>query len=152
METQGLGTNVVCQVAVVVRDIEKAARAYAQVFNVPVPQARETETADKTNIKYRGETTTGRAKLAFFNLGQVSLELIEPIGGPSTWQEHLDTRGEGMHHIAFRVENMDRAVAFLDSNGCPAVQSGDFKGGCYAYIDATKDLKIVLELLASTNK
>lgn len=152
MGTGALGSNVVCQVAVVVRDIEKAAQAYAEIFGVPTPQARETETADKTNISYRGETTTGRAKLAFFNLGQVSLELIEPIGGPSTWQEHLDTHGEGMHHIAFRVEDMDRSVAMLDAKGCPTIQRGDFKGGCYAYVDATKDLKVVLELLASTPK
>lgn len=149
MESQGLGSNVVCQVAVVVRDIERAARAYAEVFNLPVPAVRETATADQTNIKYKGATTTGRAKLAFLNLGQVSLELIEPIGGPSTWQEHLDTRGEGMHHIAFKVQGMERACAFLDGKGCPTVQSGDFKGGRYAYVDATKDLKLVLELLES---
>ncbi|MCW8133222.1 MAG: VOC family protein [Planctomycetota bacterium] len=152
MGTEALGSNVVCQVAVVVRDIEKTARAYAEIFGVPAPQPRETETAEKTNIKYKGETTAGRAKLAFFNLGQVSLELIEPIGGPSTWQEHLDARGEGVHHIAFRVEDMDRSVAMLDAKGCPTVQRGDFKGGCYAYVDATKDLKVVLELLASTPK
>jgi catechol 2,3-dioxygenase-like lactoylglutathione lyase family enzyme len=150
MDAQGLGSSAVCQVAVVVKDIEKAAKAYAEVFNLPVPQVRETETEEKTNIRYKGKPTKARAKLAFFNMGQVSLELIEPIGGPSTWQEHLDARGEGVHHIAFRVPNMEQSVSFLDAKGCPTVQRGDFKGGCYAYVDASKDLKVVLELLAST--
>ena len=41
---------------------------------------------EETNIKYRGKPTDGRAKLAFLKLGEISLELIEPIGGPSIWQ------------------------------------------------------------------
>jgi hypothetical protein len=38
-----------------------------------------------------------------FMLG-LSIELIEPDGKPSTWQEFLDIRGEGIHHIAFLQE------------------------------------------------
>ena len=150
MDIPGLGSSVVCQVAVVVRDIERAARAYAEVFNLKVPEIHVTETEEQTHIRYRGQPTPGRAKLAFFPLGQVALELIEPVGGPSTWKEHLDTRGEGVHHIAFRVQGMERALGFLDAKGMPAVQRGDFKGGRYAYVDATQDLKVVLELLEST--
>ena len=150
MSTAALGSNVICQVAVVVRDIEAAAKKYAEVFGLPVPEPRLTAPAEETNIQYRGETTSGRAKLAFFSMGAVALELIQPVGGPSTWQEHLDAHGEGVHHIAFRVQGMDQALAFLDARGMPCVQRGDFKGGCYAYVDATKDLKVVLELLENS--
>jgi len=145
-------TKNLCQVAVVVRDVERAAKAYAELFGVPVPQARTTETADKTNIKYKGETTSGRAKLAFIQLENLSLELIEPVGGPSTWQEHLDAHGEGIHHIAFHVKGMDAVLGKLAEKGMPAVQRGDFTGGRYAYVDGSKELKLVLELLESTPK
>jgi catechol 2,3-dioxygenase-like lactoylglutathione lyase family enzyme len=144
-----LGSSVICQIAVVVRDIEKSARAYADLFGVEVPRWNLTETGDQTHARYRGEPTEGRAKLAFFRLGEVSLELIEPVGGPSTWREHLDTRGESVHHIAFRIQGMDEQVAMLARKGMPAVQRGDFKGGCYAYIDSVPQLGVMLELLES---
>jgi len=103
---------------------------------------------DETNARYHGEPTDARAKLAFFQLGGVSLELIEPIGGPSTWAEHLENHGEGVHHLAFRTDGMDDTIARLEGKGLSLAQRGDFPGGCYAYMDGGP-LKVVLELLAS---
>ena len=76
-----------------------------------------------------------------------SLELIEPIGGPSTWQEFLDERGEGVHHIAFFVEDTDQVVALLEGNGIAVVQQGDYTGGRYTYVDSAPALGVILELL-----
>jgi 4-hydroxyphenylpyruvate dioxygenase-like putative hemolysin len=115
---------------------------------VAVPKVIITDPAEKAHTRYRGQPTQGRAKLAFFQLGsQVSLELIEPVGGPSTWQEHLDKHGEGMHHIAFRVKGMDEVIGKLEVQGISLIQRGDYTGGRYAYLDATEKLKVVLELL-----
>jgi len=50
---------------------------------------------------------TGVQTCALPILGSLSLELIEPVGGPSTWREFLDTRGEGVHHIAFHVPDTE---------------------------------------------
>jgi catechol 2,3-dioxygenase-like lactoylglutathione lyase family enzyme len=152
MNRPSLGTNVVCQVGLVVRDIERTARAYAEIFGLEVPPVRVTGTADRTQVRYRGKTTPGRAKLAFFQMGQVSIELIEPIDGPSTWREFLDAHGEGVHHLAFRVKGMDQALAFLNARGIPAVQRGEFRGGRYAYVDSAPALKVLLELLESDGK
>jgi methylmalonyl-CoA/ethylmalonyl-CoA epimerase len=80
-------------------------------------------------------------------MGQVSLELIEPIGGPSTWREFLDERGEGVHHIAFTVEGTDEVVAFLAGAGIAVVQQGDYTGGRYTYVDSMSTLGVILELL-----
>lgn len=137
----------VCQIAIVVRDIEQAARRYADLFGVPVPEAHTTDTEDKTHIRYRGRPTPARAKLAFVQMGQISLELIEPIGGPSTWQEFLDSHGEGVHHIAFRVTGMDEVLAHLNGKGMATAQRGDYTGGRYAYVDAAETLGVNLELL-----
>ncbi len=142
-----IGDNVICQVGMVVRDIEKTASAYADVFGVPVPPVLLTDEEKVSHVRYRGRPTAGRAKLAFFPMGAVSLELIEPVGGPSTWREFLDRHGEGVHHIAFMVKGMDGVLAYLDGKRLPAVQRGDYKGGRYAYVDAEGPLKIALELL-----
>ncbi len=142
----------ICQVAVVVRDIEKAAQTYADLFGVSKPNVIVTDSSDKAHTNYRGKDTEARAKLAFFNLGALTLELIEPVGGPSVWKEVLDQNGPSIHHIAFRVPNMGESVAQLDANGIPTVQRGDFTGGCYAYCDGSEKLGAVIELLASTPK
>ena len=147
MKEKGIGTKVVCQIGLVVRDIEKMAKTYADVFGMDVPNVIITDTEDIAHTKFRGAPTQAQAKLAFLQMGDVSLELIEPIGEPSTWKEFLDEHGEGVHHIAFQIKGMEEVLAYLDSKGIPAVQRGDYTGGRYAYVDSAPSLGIILELL-----
>jgi len=88
-----------------------------------------------------------RAKLAFIELKNITLELIEPDRNPSTWREFLDTHGEGVHHVAFEIKGMDEKTALLGKKGMPLLQKGDYEGGRYAYIDGTAQLGLILELL-----
>ena len=149
MPEKGIGTNVICQVGLVVRDIERTAKAYADVLGMEVPPVRVTDPQPVAHTKYRGAPTEGQAKLVFFQMGSLSLELIEPVGGPSTWKEFLDTHGEGVHHVAFRIQGMDEVLAYLEGKGMFAVQRGDYKGGRYAYVDSTPALGVIIELLES---
>lgn len=138
----------ITQVAVIVRDIERSAKAYAALFSLPAPPIIETEGFDEANTHYRGRPTEGRAKLAFFDMGALQFELIQPLGGPSTWQEFLDEHGEGIHHIAFGVKGMDDVLVRLERHGVPTVQRGDYKGGRYAYVDGCPaGLGALIELL-----
>jgi methylmalonyl-CoA epimerase len=146
-EKQGLGTNVICQIGLVVRDIEQTAKAYANIFGMDMPPIRITDTEEITHIKFRGAPTQARAKLAFFQMGSVSLELIEPVGEHSTWKEFLNEHGEGVHHIAFRIKGMDKVLEFLAEKDIPAIQRGDYTGGRYAYVDSASALGVILELL-----
>ena len=147
MNKQDLGTNIVCQIGLVVRDIKKSAEAYSQIFGMPEPDVIVTDKPDVAKTKYRGTPTSARAKLAFLNMGQVSLELIEPIGGPSTWQEFLDEKGEGVHHIAFRIKGTDEVVTFLGEKEIGVLQQGHYTGGMYTYVDSAPALGVILELL-----
>lgn len=147
-EQKGLGTQVITQVGIVVRDIEKMLDAYCQVFQLAErPKVSITDTVDKAHTVIRGESTPAQAKLAFINMGQVQIELIEPVGGPSTWKEFLDKNGDGVHHIAFQVKGTDQVVTFLQGQGIPLVQQGDYTGGMYTYLDAAPKLGVMLELL-----
>ena len=147
MSDRDLGTDIVTQVAIVTSDIEAKARAWAELLGVPAPEIRETASAAETQIRYRGQQTPARAKLAFFRLGKVSLELIEPIDRPSTWGDQLDQHGDSLHHIAFRIEGMAEKLALLDDLGIPLVHKGEYKGGRYAYVDGIEKLGATLELL-----
>ncbi|WP_027092517.1 VOC family protein [Cohnella thermotolerans] len=142
-----LGNPVITQIGLLVHDIEKTSQAYADFFGVEKPQWFWTDAADIAQTEYRGERSEARAKLAFFDMGSLQLELIEPDDRPSTWRESLDKNGEGFHHIAFVVDGMKEKVALLENKGFPLLQKGEYTGGRYAYIDTFKDLKVLIELL-----
>ncbi|WP_199614120.1 VOC family protein [Paenibacillus alkalitolerans] len=142
-----LGTQFITQIGLIVRDIEKTSQAYADFFGVEKPKWFLTDTLDKTNARYNGQPTEARAKLAFFDMGSLQLELIEPDEHPSTWRQFLDTHGEGVHHIAFSVEGMGDKISAMEAEGMPLIQKGDYTGGRYAYMDTVKNLKVIIELL-----
>jgi methylmalonyl-CoA/ethylmalonyl-CoA epimerase len=147
MNNHGLGTSTICQVGLIVRDIERSIKAYSQVFGLPKPDIIITDPPEIAKTKYKGEPTKAQAKLAFFDMGQVSLELIEPVGGPSTWQEFLDENGEGVHHIAFRIKGTEQVIAFLAEKGIDVTQQGRYTGGMYTYMNSAPVLGTILELL-----
>ncbi|HEV2066740.1 MAG TPA: VOC family protein, partial [Thermomicrobiales bacterium] len=97
MTQPSLGTDTVVQVGIVVHDIEGKARAWSDILGLPMPEIIITDTPEKAQTEYRGQATTARAKLAFFRMGQVDIELIEPVGDPCTWKDHLDQHGESLH-------------------------------------------------------
>lgn len=145
------GGGRVTQIGVVVQDIEKASQAYAEFLGMEKPQWFLTDTVDKAHTVFKGESTEARAKLAFFELNNITIELIEPVGGPSTWQEFLETKGEGIHHIAFEIKDMDKKIERLKGGGMSLLQKGDYEGGRYSYMDAGEDLGLILELLENFN-
>jgi len=146
MTENGMGTHVVTQIALVVKDMDKAIEAYSRIFGLPKPDVMLTDPTN-AHATYRGVPTNAQAKSAFFHLGQVDLELIEPVAGDSVWQEVLDKKGEGVHHIAFQIKGTDGVTDFLDQNGIPTIQQGQYTGGMYTYVDSEPQLGVMLELL-----
>ena len=143
-----LGTKVVTQIGILVHDIDKTSAEYAKFLGVEVPQWTETDIEEKAQTKYMGQPSKARAKLAFFDIGEnLSLELIQPDHNPSTWRHDLDKNGEGFHHIAFVIKGMQEKITLLEKNGMQLLQTGEYEGGRYAYMDANDSLKLVLELL-----
>jgi catechol 2,3-dioxygenase-like lactoylglutathione lyase family enzyme len=138
---------VITQVGIIVRDIEASVERYSRIFGVEKPPIVITDGSEKARTKFAGEPTEARAKLAFFKMGQVQIELIEPIGGPSSWEHFLEEKGEGVHHIAFVTNDTNRLVNALGQEGIEAVQQGHFQGGMYTYLDSVPELGVMLNVL-----
>ena len=147
MKDNVLGTKVITFIGVLVHDIEKTSQAYADFLGIEQPPWIMTDAVDKARTEYRGQRSEARAKLAFFEMGSLEIELIEPDHNPSTWREVLDKNGEGAHYIAFEVEGMKDKLAVLERNQMPVLQKGEYAGGRYAYIDTLRNLKVIIELL-----
>lgn len=59
-------------------------------------------------------------------LGSVELEYVSPVDDePSYWKECLDRDGEGLHHLAFRTDNITDDMQGLCDMGCTIVQAGN---------------------------
>ncbi len=142
-----LEPNTVVQIGIIVKDVRKASRRYAEVFGLPEPEVVPIAADSFAHTRYHGEASTATGKGAFFHLGPVEMELIEPVGQPSTWDDFLQTHGEGIHHIAVKTGDMGAAKEFLASKGMDTIQEGGWDGGQYAYIESTGQLGTILELL-----
>ncbi|MNJ33112.1 hypothetical protein D3C77_277910 [compost metagenome] len=152
MEKSLLGTNVITQIGIIVRDIEKVSQSYADFLGIEKPQWFWTDGVEVAQTELRGESSAARAKLAFFDCGSLQLELIEPDEHPSTWREFLDEHGEGVHHIAFVIKGMKEKIAVLEAKQMPLIQKGEYTGGRYAYMDTFKELKVMVELLENDHE
>jgi ribosomal protein S18 acetylase RimI-like enzyme/catechol 2,3-dioxygenase-like lactoylglutathione lyase family enzyme len=139
-----LGTQPVTQVAFIVEDIDIARHAWAHVLGVPVPGVRITTPGFERDLTYLGQPTGAQAKLSFFNLGQVQVELVQPM--PETGKSVWDNAKPGVHHLAFRTRNMHETQIALSEVGVPLVFRGDGPNGSQmAYFDAREQLGIYFE-------
>jgi len=148
MEKQPLETSKVAQIGIIVKDIEKTAKDYADFLGLPMPAISQTAGFEESQAMYRGKPCDSTAKLAFLNVGEgIDIELIQPDEKPSTWREFLDEKGEGVHHIAFWIKDTKGKTKKLETMGIPLVQSGEWGTGRYGYFDAMDSLKLVIETL-----
>jgi len=99
-------------VAVVVRDIDKAVEYYQSLGIATV--GRE--------VIFPESKPKIRAK--FVQIGSLPIELIQPVEGESSYKEFLDSKGEGVQHIAFAVHNLDNEMAKLVDKGASVMVKG----------------------------
>jgi hypothetical protein len=143
------GLNKVVQVAFVCRDVEATSKQWAAVMGVPPPKIWLTHPGNEVKVIYRGKPSEAQAKIAIIKAGQVDLEFLQPLGDNSSWMDYLKTKGEGVQHIAFRVEDPAKATEFFKQLGMGVIHQGRFDDddGTYIYIDSMDRLLVNVELL-----
>jgi hypothetical protein len=104
---------------------------------------------------YRGKPGGFTMKLGWHRHGKVPYEWILSTAGPNVYEDHLAKHGEGFHHLAFNVTDIDKASAEWAAWGFPPSQSGAWGeagkrgSGRYAYHDVQAAGGIDIELLWS---
>jgi methylmalonyl-CoA/ethylmalonyl-CoA epimerase len=139
----------ISQIAVVVRDMEKALKDYTEtlgwgpwsVFDYKPPLLHDTEV--------RGEPVEFRMIGAETHLDGLDFELIQPVSGPSIYQEFLDTRGEGVQHIACMQHSFDDSTAMKAHwarRGAKVLMGGRIGESIeFYYLDTAPIVKFILE-------
>ncbi len=147
--TAGLGP--VSQFAFVVRDL-RAVSAYWQKLGFP---AMDYSMSVPTNRVYRGQPGRFSQEQGWHRYGKVVYEWLQPIEGPTVYQEFLNAHGEGFHHLAFNTAAIEPGIAPWTAAGFAISQAGDWgeKGkpgsGHFTYIDTETVGGVTMELLWS---
>lgn len=90
-------------VGVVVRDMEQAMRFYRDMLGLPIYKMQV--------IHEQG------VKAALLTVGNSEIELLEPIVADNGIARYLERKGEGLHHICFEADDVERDLADLKSRG-----------------------------------
>jgi methylmalonyl-CoA/ethylmalonyl-CoA epimerase len=74
---------------------------------------------DTLGAQFEGveEVASQKVRVAFFRINDVRLELLEPTDRASPVAKFLENHGEGLHHLAFTVENIQNRIDELKSEG-----------------------------------
>lgn len=76
----------------------------------------------------REEVASQKVKTAFFEAGDVHLELLEPTSPDSPIAKFLEKNGEGIHHIAFRVDDVVGQLKQASDAGVKLIHEVPFDG------------------------
>ena len=101
-------------VGIAVKDLNKSNELFKKLLG---KQSYKTEVVDSESV-----TTS------FFKVGNQKIELLEASELNSTIARFIERRGEGMHHLAFHVENIDEEIERLEKEGFEFVSKTPTKG------------------------
>ncbi|MCL2247101.1 MAG: methylmalonyl-CoA epimerase [Lentimicrobiaceae bacterium] len=74
------------------------------------------------------EVAEQKVKTAFFKVGETKIELLEPTSEESTVAKFIEKKGEGVHHIAFHVDGVAKALEECESKGIQLIDKAPRKG------------------------
>ena len=74
---------------------------------------------DVLGMSYQGteEVAEQKVRVAFLQIGESKIELLEPTSADSPIAKFLEKNGSGIHHIAYQVENIAETLAGLEQKG-----------------------------------
>ncbi len=123
-------------IGIIVHDMEDAMQKYEQAFNL---KNKHVETNEEFKVK-----------ICFIPVGEVLVEFIEPTEKNSRFGLFLKEKGESVHHIAYRVDDIDEAVRHLREIGIKLQQDEPKPGGAGSrviFIDPADTNNVEIELV-----
>lgn len=133
--------NAVCtvdyvdHVGIAVIDIDETMRFFQEVFDVPPGEIKE--------LPDQG------VKGVLLPVGQTRLELLQPLSADSPVGRFLERRGEGLHHLAFHVDDIAQKLQTLKDKGLELVDQAPREGlsGTIAFVHPKSVHGILTELV-----
>ncbi len=136
------------QINIVVRDIEEAVKGWSALLGRDDLKIQSRHLEGGENYTYRGEPVSCDLKVCDIDMGSFVIELHEPAGGPSSFQEFLEKHGNGVHHIGFEVgADRDQVIADLKDAGYDVNRTlGIYPGSSWTIVDGEDRLGVNLNI------
>jgi len=123
-------------VGIAVKDLDEAIHVYRDILG----------------FKLEGVHTMNERmlKIAFFSLGESRIELLQPLSPDSTVAKFLETRGEGIQHLAVKVKNVEATLEEFKSKGVVLIDEKPrtgVLGNKMAFVHPKSTRGVLLELV-----
>jgi methylmalonyl-CoA/ethylmalonyl-CoA epimerase len=99
---------------IAVRSIAEARKFYEEILGLPC-EGEETVESQKV-------------KTAFFAVGEIHIELLEPTSEESPIAKFLKKNGEGIHHVAYKTDNIEDQIKQAREGGCRLIHETPIEG------------------------
>lgn len=124
------------QIGIVVKNMEATMKFYEKMFGIePFPTVESA-------------VDSAKLKIGLFQLGEVQIELIQVLEGETIHSKFVEKRGEGLHHLGFFVEDIEKELARMEKEGIKVLERGSVLGMVkFAYLDTENIFGVVIELI-----
>jgi catechol 2,3-dioxygenase-like lactoylglutathione lyase family enzyme len=129
----------ITQVCWVTDDIDATERLLGEQFGVGAWTRIPDVEFGAATTTLRGEPVQFTAHISLGYAGDLQLELIQPVEGPTIHAEFLAAHGPGLHHVCFEVDDVEVACAAAEDAGLPVLMRGSMMDGeiQFAYVDGS---------------
>lgn len=90
-------------IGIAVKNLAQANETYAKLFGKPHYKTEKVESE--------------QVATSFFSIGETKIELLEGLSESSAITKYIEKRGEGLHHIAFAVDDIEKEIERLIAEG-----------------------------------
>jgi len=123
-------------IGIAVNKIDEALRVFENTLGLELEKTRKFEAQ--------------RVKIAFLRVGETKIELLEPTDREGTVAKFLQKRGEGIHHIAFKVTDIEDTLQKLKEKGITLIDEKPregAEGGKTAFLHPKSTRNVLIELV-----
>jgi methylmalonyl-CoA/ethylmalonyl-CoA epimerase len=128
-------------IGIAVKDLEEALKLYTDIFSLEIKRIEEFKDL--------------KVKIAFLPVGEVMVELVQPTSTDTPLAKRIQENGEGLYHLALRVENIDEALKKMKQSGIEMRDKEPRLGGMGSKIAFSKPdstHNVMIELVERTKE
>jgi len=125
----------ITEVGVAVKDLEKATALFVDLLGA---EAGEIITVERYQMRYR-----------MCRVGNVDFELMESTANEGVIADFIKKKGEGIHHVAFAVDDLEKGLNFFKAKGVNLVdrEPRDLHGGRYSFVHPSAFAGVMMEMI-----
>ncbi len=139
------------QIGIVTRDVKAMARRYEEVYGVGPWVIADGEGGldpkyQAVDLTVRGKRQDFGVSLAWAKVGDIEIELIQPLDELSDYGKFLKEHGEGIHHVSL-VTDVPAFERTMEQRGVPTLMTGRVPGSeTWIYYDTPAELGMTVEI------